>query len=74
MSIAQYPGYAIRKATATRKRRSYPTPAQRAAFNKSLGRDGRSLLTAEECRLLAEHPYLLPVQRAEFAAMAEGRA
>lgn len=68
--------YYRRRAQATRSRRQYnrPTAAQKAAFAKSLARDGRSLLTAEECRLLAEHPYLLPVQRAEFAAMAEGRA
>ena len=72
--ISQYPGFAIAKAANTRKRRTYPTPAQKAAFAKSLQRDGRKLLTAEECELLATHPALMPQQKAEFAALAIAKA
>lgn len=63
------------RAAATKARRqaagryARPTKAQAAAFATSMKRDGRKLLTTDELAQLATHPYLLPSQKAEYAAM-----
>lgn len=65
------------RAQATKARRQAkgmykrPSKAQQEALAKSMQRDGRKLLTAEEMRLLAQHPHLHASQRAEFAALAD---
>lgn len=64
------------RAQATKARRqaagryAKPSKAQQAAFAKTMQRDGRKSLTAEEMGLLATHPYLAASQRAEFSEMA----
>ena len=70
--------YQIRsEATQTRRRSKgmyqRPTKAQQSAFAKAMQQDGRKSLTADECNLLATHPYLAASQKAEYAMMATQR-
>jgi chromosome segregation and condensation protein ScpB len=57
----------------TRSRRhakgKYQTPSQKAVYIKYLA-GGMAALTANDIALLAANPYLSPVQRAKFAALA----
>jgi hypothetical protein len=75
MSLAQEGSTVYQqRAQATRSRSARPSTAQKAAFAKTMRRNGNDALSALECRLLAAHPHLTQSQRAEYAKLAEGRA
>lgn len=57
------------QAAATRKRRTYPSKAQKAAFRRYTG-VGLKGLTVAELELLSSHPYLSQSQQNQFAALA----
>jgi hypothetical protein len=61
------------KAVATRARRQaagrYASTAHIAAFKRMMA-VGNAGLTKDELTVLASHPYLLPRQREEYAALA----
>lgn len=60
------------RAADTKSKRSYqrPTRDQREAMRKYMSGCGVAAMSADECVLLGEHPYLAPSQRIEWMGRA----
>lgn len=69
--------YALHAAEMRKARKATAQPQlsqeQTDAFKKSMQRDGRKSLTAQECELLASNPNLTVGQRLEWAELAKTR-